>query len=76
MLAHARKLFASLGHNGLKSITQMLGTPDYHRLRIGIGRPELKEMVSDYVLQPFTKAEAKAVQDAMPDMVAKALGTP
>ena len=27
------------GHNGLKSITQLLGTPDFYRLRIGIGRP-------------------------------------
>ncbi len=64
------------GHNGLKSITALLGTPDYHRLRIGIGRPERKEMVSDYVLQPFTKAELAEVEKAMPDVLAKVVGTP
>jgi PTH1 family peptidyl-tRNA hydrolase len=50
------------GHNGLKSITQLLGTPDYARLRLGIGRPERKEQVSDYVLAPFTLSEAKDVE--------------
>lgn len=45
------------GHNGLKSITQMLGTPNYARLRIGIGRPAHKSQVSDYVLHTFPPAE-------------------
>ncbi|MBI1308341.1 MAG: aminoacyl-tRNA hydrolase [Proteobacteria bacterium] len=45
------------GHNGLKSITQHLGTPDYARLRFGIGRPVHKSQVSDYVLEPFAPAE-------------------
>lgn len=49
------------GHNGLKSITRHLATPDYHRLRVGIGRPEHKAQVSSYVLHPFTAAEALAV---------------
>lgn len=44
------------GHNGLKSITQAIG-PAYHRLRLGIGRPELKDQVSSYVLHPFSPAE-------------------
>ncbi len=38
------------GHNGLKSITQMLGTPDFQRLRIGIGRPPFKGDVTNWVL--------------------------
>ncbi|MDO5484679.1 MAG: aminoacyl-tRNA hydrolase [Desulfovibrionaceae bacterium] len=38
------------GHNGLKSITQMLGTPDFYRLRIGIGRPPHKDDVINWVL--------------------------
>ncbi|MFZ2619694.1 MAG: aminoacyl-tRNA hydrolase [Alphaproteobacteria bacterium] len=46
------------GHNGLKDITRVL-TNNYHRLRLGIGRPELKEQVSDYVLHPFGKDEAE-----------------
>ena len=38
------------GHNGLKSITQHLGTPDFHRLRLGIGRPPFKGDVTNWVL--------------------------
>jgi len=43
------------GHNGLRSIAQALGTPDFQRLRIGVGRPERgdRRPVSDYVLSPF-----------------------
>jgi len=39
------------GHNGLRSISQVLGTQDFARLRIGIGRPAHKEQVTDYVLK-------------------------
>ncbi len=39
------------GHNGLRSIAQVLGTQDFARLRIGIGRPVHKEQVTDYVLK-------------------------
>lgn len=38
------------GHNGLRSLIAHLGTPDFHRLRIGIGRPNLKDDVLNYVL--------------------------
>lgn len=38
------------GHNGLKSMSQHLHTKDYHRLRIGIGRPPGRQEVSDFVL--------------------------
>jgi peptidyl-tRNA hydrolase, PTH1 family len=43
------------GHNGLRSIAQRLGTPEFLRLRIGIGRPERGDPrpVADYVLSPF-----------------------
>lgn len=40
------------GHNGLKSITEHLGTRDYVRVRIGIGRPPKGVAVSDWVLGP------------------------
>ncbi len=40
------------GHNGLKSIVAACG-PEFWRLRFGIGRPEDREQVSDYVLQSF-----------------------
>ena len=38
------------GHNGLKSITQQLGTPDFYRLRLGIGRPPVRGDVTGWVL--------------------------
>jgi PTH1 family peptidyl-tRNA hydrolase len=43
------------GHNGLRSIAQALGTPDFLRLRIGVGRPGRGDPrdVADYVLSPF-----------------------
>jgi peptidyl-tRNA hydrolase, PTH1 family len=46
------------GHNGLRSIAQHLGTNDFLRLRIGIGRPERgdRRPVADYVLSPFDPA--------------------
>jgi len=46
------------GHNGLRSLTQVLGTQDFGRLRIGIGRPERKEQVTDWVLRRPTGARA------------------
>lgn len=43
------------GHNGLRSIARDLGSPDFARLRIGVGRPERGDprTVADYVLAPF-----------------------
>ncbi|HEX2346562.1 MAG TPA: aminoacyl-tRNA hydrolase [Gaiellaceae bacterium] len=43
------------GHNGLRSISQSLGTPEFLRLRIGVGRPGRGDPrdVADYVLTPF-----------------------
>jgi peptidyl-tRNA hydrolase, PTH1 family len=44
------------GHNGLRSVTQHLGTPEFARLRIGVGRPERGDPrpVADFVLSPFS----------------------
>jgi len=44
------------GHNGLRSIIAACGA-EFHRLRCGIGRPENKEDVPDYVLSNFSKNE-------------------
>jgi PTH1 family peptidyl-tRNA hydrolase len=43
------------GHNGLRSISQALGTQEFVRLRVGVGRPERgdRRPVADYVLSPF-----------------------
>ena len=48
------------GHNGLKSITKHLGTPNYVRIRVGIDHPRnlgLHQEVSSYVLHDFNKKE-------------------
>lgn len=45
------------GHNGLKSITASLGSPEYHRLRLGIGRPPGRQDPADFVLRRFSAAE-------------------
>ncbi len=51
------------GHNGLKSITQMLNSPDYGRLKIGIGRPPQFMKVENYVLSEFSGAETKVLPE-------------
>jgi peptidyl-tRNA hydrolase, PTH1 family len=47
------------GHNGLRSLAQALGTQEFLRLRIGVGRPDRGDprSVADYVLSPFELAE-------------------
>jgi PTH1 family peptidyl-tRNA hydrolase len=45
------------GHNGLRSMDRMLGSPDYWRVRMGIGHPGSKERVLGYVLGDFAKAD-------------------
>lgn len=47
----------SAGHNGLRSIDRMLGSPDYWRVRLGIGHPGSKARVMGYVLGDFTAAD-------------------
>jgi PTH1 family peptidyl-tRNA hydrolase len=61
------------GHNGLKSIDAHLGTKDYVRVRLGIGHPGDKDLVSDYVLHDFGKGERAWVRDLL-DAVAADLG--
>ena len=56
------------GHNGLKSLTNSLGTAEYFRVRVGIGRPTTPQDTADYVLDKFNKSERTIV----PDLVARA----
>lgn len=53
------------GHNGLKSVTSRLGTPDYHRIRLGIGRPpaDFRGDPADFVLEAFSPSEGPQVDD-------------
>ena len=45
------------GHNGLRSMDRMLGTPEYWRVRLGIGHPGNKERVTGHVLGDFAQAD-------------------
>jgi peptidyl-tRNA hydrolase, PTH1 family len=47
------------GHNGLRSLIEYLGTSDFIRVRIGIGRPAPGVLSADYVLSPFLAEERK-----------------
>ena len=68
------------GHNGLRSITRALGTKDYARLRVGIGRPPGRMDAADYVLQNFSVPERtelavtlEIAADTVTDVVAQGL---
>lgn len=49
----------SAGHKGLASIQERLGTQEFPRLRLGVGRPPGSKMAAAYVLQNFSRAEAE-----------------
>ena len=49
----------SAGHKGLNSIIQQLGTQDFPRLRLGVGRAYGSKQAADYVLKPFSKEESE-----------------
>ncbi len=65
------------GHNGLRSMDRQLGTPDYWRVRLGIGHPGDKARVTGHVLGDFAKVDQDwlialldAVADAAPMLAA------
>jgi PTH1 family peptidyl-tRNA hydrolase len=63
---------STAGHNGLKSLQQARRTPDFLRVRVGVGRPPGRQDPADYVLQPFAKREEADVAilvDAAADAV-------
>jgi PTH1 family peptidyl-tRNA hydrolase len=47
------------GHNGLRDISKALGTRDYLRVRVGVGRPPGRTDTADYVLKDFSATERK-----------------
>jgi peptidyl-tRNA hydrolase, PTH1 family len=68
------------GHNGLRDIQQRTGSPDFYRVRIGIGRPPGRQDPADYVLRRFSAKEREEVDvtveeacDAVLDLVAGGL---
>jgi PTH1 family peptidyl-tRNA hydrolase len=68
------------GHNGLKSVTQSLGTANYYRIRLGIGRPPGQQDPGDFVLKQFSSTEKKELhlflaraEDAIDSLISKGL---
>jgi PTH1 family peptidyl-tRNA hydrolase len=67
---------SSGGHKGIESVIARLGTPDFHRVRVGIGRPEVnggspadkEEAVIGYVLSDFTGEERERVEEVLPQV--------
>lgn len=55
------------GHNGLRDIIRHLNTNQFHRLRIGVGRPTHSKEVVDYVLQTPGKSDRKLIDTALQD---------
>ncbi len=65
------------GHNGVLSIIEALGTEEFRRVKVGIGRPappgQQKELVVDHVLSPFDPDEREAVEAACDTAADRAL---
>jgi len=53
------------GHNGLKSLRRSLGTGDFLRVRVGIGRPPGRQDPADFVLRPFSAAERRELPEVL-----------
>ena len=59
---------SSAGHNGIESIDKFIGK-EYSRVRIGIGKPQMKSVVSDYVLKDFDEEEKKELEKITSNIV-------
>ncbi len=53
------------GHNGIKSVIEAVGTPEFVRIKVGIGRPAPRQDSADYVLQAFTREEIEALNPSL-----------
>lgn len=70
------------GHNGLRSVRSALGSGDFLRVRVGIGRPTTQQPVADFVLSPYSGAEraelpaqVSRAADAVVSLVTNGLST-
>lgn len=55
------------GHNGVRDVAKALGTPDFARVRVGIGRPPGRQDAADWVLQPFPASAREELALALSD---------
>ena len=58
------------GHNGVQDIINQLGAQNFYRLRFGIGKPEHREMMADYVLHAPSKTELNLIDEAITKTIA------
>jgi PTH1 family peptidyl-tRNA hydrolase len=58
------------GHNGLRSIAESLGSGNFVRLRIGIGHPGQRDLVTDYVLTKPSQEDRLAIEEAVVEAMA------
>ncbi len=65
------------GHNGVRSLIEALGTEEFRRVKVGIGRPsvpgEKREKIVDHVLTPFYSDELEAIEAAVGEAADQAL---
>ena len=55
------------GHNGVRDITAALGTPDFTRVRVGVGRPPGRQDAAEFVLRPFSATERASLPNLISD---------
>jgi peptidyl-tRNA hydrolase, PTH1 family len=53
---------STAGHHGLDSLVEAFRSPDFYRIRLGVGRPPGRQDPVDFVLQPFSKSEREEVE--------------
>ena len=59
------------GQRGVRSITERLGTDQFYRVRVGVGRPDNSDDIVDYVLTAFTEGETQLLNEAVEEAVRK-----
>lgn len=69
-----RKKGGSGNHNGMKSVEQELGTKDFPRIRVGIGVPEYKHDMINYVIGKISKEEQEILQQGIEKAVKATIG--
>jgi PTH1 family peptidyl-tRNA hydrolase len=62
------------GHNGVRSVIEALGTSDVRRVKVGVGRPDRKEDVSDHVLTTFARDELPVIDATVAAAAERVLG--
>lgn len=68
-----KRVGGSAGHNGIGSIMDALGTGEFLRIRIGVGRPPEGENPADYVLRPFEAGEEELAGGSLDESSERAI---